>query len=403
MAILAVAVMLTLILGSSTLRGYFAGESSSQTPVIQQVNARVFYLGNSAQTLSLETAIQRSAYQFTHSDDPTQLSGVGTGVVVYVDDSWYHSFAVGAAGQAAVQSGLGAVLQRGIPVIVVLPNETQGSSLLAVLSTRPVPTPGYAVDGSPVHPTILGLGMTLFPPDTATNVPSSVGYWASDTNNVSKDASWFASDSLNWALHEMNVPAANTQSQSALQGQTSPTSLKNSQTPVVDTACDKKNSSEGFTPQTLLAIGDPCPSSGIGESLDTYLYNSWNLCNTNGGLGIITAEYDTINSVTNSGSPSYNFYDWYLDTNEVPGHEANACTSGGTNWYGADLQEYINVGSGQAIWCYGPGTTTGQTTAGVDVGFSAGSDGASGTVGASFSYSIATHQSMTTAFPARVT
>jgi hypothetical protein len=158
-----------------------------------------------------------------------------------------------------------------------------------------------------------------------------------------------------------------------------------------DTACTSaKHGSSDYTPQILKAEGDPCPVSGLQESYVTDIYGSWNLCNTNGGLGVITMLYDELFQATNSGSSSYNFYNWYLDTNEEPGHEAGICTSGGTNWYGADIQDYIGAGanSGIEIWCYGPGTTTGTSTAGVDVGFSAGSSGASASVGYSYSYAI---------------
>jgi len=352
-----------------------AADSSAQA--VQHVNIQAFYLGHSGRTDSIQKAIKGSAAAFTQSDNPAQFKAVGSGVL-YVDKAWYDS--QGASARASVANPLSAVLARGIPVVEVAPSESQNSQMASgVVSGLGVIPVSFSINGSSVSPSIMGYGLKVFPPDAATHSPSAQAVWASDTGNLTKDATWFASDSLQWALNQMpeSVPQLT-------QAQASAVTVAGAN----DTSCSQKVSADDYTPQKLLAKGDPCPATGLSQSFAGSIYAPWNLCSTNGGLGILTVLNDALYYVTNSGSSSYHFSNWYLQTNEVPGHLKGACTSGGTNWYGADLQEYINWPSGIQVFCYGPGTTTGTSTAGVDVGFNAGSDGAGITAGYSYSYSI---------------
>jgi hypothetical protein len=186
--IMSLALVLLLILASSALRGYSSSGGSyagAQVTGIQSVPVNAFYLGHSSEALSLQTAIQHSSVQFTQSDDPTQLANLGTGTAVYLDKAWYASLAQ--AEKDSVKSQITGLLERGVPVIEVLPRAGQSSPLITgLLSGAPIPNVGFAANGSSVTPPILGIGVKVFPPDMATNYPTAVGYWASDTSQINK-------------------------------------------------------------------------------------------------------------------------------------------------------------------------------------------------------------------------
>jgi hypothetical protein len=155
--------------------------------------------------------------------------------------------------------------------------------------------------------------LKIFPTNVG-HVQYSTSCFVADSSNLSIGAAWFASDSLSWGLREIgNTPPP------PPSGMLSPvTKIAAFQAVGIDNACGSHNANQSYTPQPLLAVGDPCPTGGLGQSFVKNLYLSWDMCNTQGGLGYITAN-DNLYSVTNSGSDTLNFYVWYLWTNEVLG------------------------------------------------------------------------------------
>jgi hypothetical protein len=374
-----------LILGLAIVFGAAASSLTNRTAgafsaPAQKIDVQVIYLGTSDQTSSIVAALKAASYAFIQTDDPRSLARASSGTVVYVDKPWYLAH----LSNSAVNNSLSIVLQSGVPVVEVLPFYQSSTPFLPQLTPGVESmTPILKEGGVQVSVTFLGYGLKVFPTSVG-HVQYSVGYFVADSSNLSSSAAWFASDSLSWGLRE----TGNTPPPPPSGMLSSVTKIAAPQVVGIDNACVSHNANQSYTPQPLLAVGDPCPISGLAQSFVKNLYLSWDLCDTQGGLGYITAN-DNLYVVKNSGSNTYNFYVWYLWTNEVPGvlPQPSGC---GSNWYGADIQEQIDAGaySGIYIWCYGPGTTTGTTTAGVDVGFSAGSSGASASLGYSYSYSI---------------
>jgi hypothetical protein len=322
------------------------------------------------------------------------VSSAIRGSEIIYDKSWLSSLP--APEMKSAEQSLTIALDRGVPVIELNPtSENKSSTLLMIARTlgadfqQPITTPPPPNNVNFVQ----ALGVKLFSVrySFAGFRPIDADYFQVTEPQIllySRDTlqrldahlqSWGKTVLSDQPPTPYNIPSSPDLSRSLMDGLLSIFGLKNSCMGIISSAND-----------------NACPQNGASETFIKQDGYNWDLCGVKDlsgmtGLGYINVG-DVLYSVSGISGSGYDFFDWRMHTEEVPGVLASpvGCSSGS---YGYSLKEDVNAtpNSGILIDCYGPPTTQGQgsTSVQVQLGADTGDAGVTGSAGLQYSYQIA--------------